>query len=72
MGVIKREPQSMYDAREVTLPVTQAFELWVEQQKVAPWLAAAAKALRGWGEGQQITESDFTNAVRKAADVRLG
>jgi hypothetical protein len=62
---------------------TDTIEAWAERKKLLPdflpgaaaerrmnpdyWKFAAAKALRRWGDGQRVTESEFDAAVAEAA-----
>jgi hypothetical protein len=53
-------------------PPRRAFETWVDEKKPAAWLAAAARAMRGWAIGREVTETEFDTALADAGSVRIG
>jgi hypothetical protein len=52
-------------------PARRPFEEWVAEKKPAAWLAAAARAMQGWAIGQEITEAQFTDALRDAGAIEM-
>jgi hypothetical protein len=48
------------------------FETWVEAKKPPAWLAAAARAMRGWPIGREVTEQEFDDALEAAGQVAIG
>lgn len=50
----------------------KTYEQWTEAKSPPRWLAAAARALRGWAVGKEVTEAEFDSAVQAAAGVKLG
>lgn len=48
------------------------FEAWVEEKRPAAWLAAAARAMRGWPIGREVTEAEFDAAITAAGTIPLG
>jgi hypothetical protein len=53
-------------------PERRPFEAWAAEKKPAPWQAAAARAMRGWAIGREITESEFDDAITAAGSITLG
>jgi hypothetical protein len=47
------------------------FEAWVAEKKPAPWQSNAARAMRGWAIGREVTEAEFDDAVKAAGAVVL-
>lgn len=47
-------------------------EGWAQEKGTAAWLFAAAKALRAWAVGQEVSEQDFDEAVADAGSVAIG
>jgi uncharacterized membrane protein AbrB (regulator of aidB expression) len=50
----------------------QPFEKWAEAKKPAAWLVAAARAMRGWAIGREVTEAEFDDAIHAAGTITLG
>lgn len=48
------------------------FEQWASEKKTPAWLAAAARAMRGWAIGREVTEEDFDAALTDAGAVAVG
>jgi hypothetical protein len=48
------------------------FEIWAAEKKPAPWQANAARAMRGWAIGREITEAEFDDAIQAAGQVAIG
>jgi hypothetical protein len=53
-------------------PERRTFEAWAAEKKTAAWQAAAARAMRAWAIGREVTEAEFDEAVRAAGEIRLG
>lgn len=53
-------------------PERRPYEQWVAAKKPAAWLAAAARAGRGWAIGREVTEQEFDAAIHDAGAVALG
>lgn len=53
-------------------PQRLAWELWAEQKKVPHWKADAARHGRAWPLGQEVTESEFDQAIYDAFNSRIG
>ena len=51
-------------------PIT--VEAWAATKNTPAWLFAAAKALHGWPIGKELDESDYTEAIDAAANVKIG
>ncbi len=47
------------------------FEEWVKEKQPAAWLAAAARTMRGWAIGREVTEQEFNEAIRAASAVEM-
>jgi hypothetical protein len=50
----------------------QPFETWADAKKPAVWLIAAARAMRGWAIGREVTEAEFDDAIQAAGSIALG
>lgn len=48
------------------------FEAWAHAKSTAPWLVAAARALRGWPAGREVSELQFDEACAEASEGQLG
>jgi hypothetical protein len=53
-------------------PERRAFEAWVEAKRPEAWRSAAARAMRGWAIGREVTEAEFDEALEAAGAVRIG
>jgi len=48
-------------------------EAWIEEKKIDPMIAAAARAFHGWPIGLELEEDAFTKAIDAGAKAtRLG
>ncbi len=56
----------------VPTPERRPFEAWVEAKRPELWRAAAARAMRGWAIGREVTEVEFDESLKAAGEVRLG
>lgn len=50
----------------------RTFEAFAEEKKPAAWKAAAARAMRGWPIGFEVTEAEFEKALEDAGEIVLG
>lgn len=57
----------------------KAFEKWADERWPDPierkknaWVLAAVKAHTRWGEGREVTQSDFDAAVEQVMGLSLG
>lgn len=50
----------------------KTFETWAAEKRPAAWLTAAARAMRGWAIGREVTEAEFDDAIHAAGSVTLG
>jgi hypothetical protein len=57
---------------EMPIPPRQPFETWVATKKPEPWRAAAARAMRGWAIGREVTEAEFDEALKAAGEIVCG
>jgi hypothetical protein len=48
------------------------FETWATEKQPAPWQAAAARTMRGWVIGREVTEAEFDDAIKAAGSIVLG
>ncbi len=48
-----------------------AIERHAESLKTPEWLFRAAKAMRRWAQGAEVTEADFKQAVVAAGSIRI-
>lgn len=48
------------------------FEAWAADKKPAAWQAAAARAMRGWAIGREVTEQEFDDSIQAAGKITLG
>lgn len=46
-------------------------EVWAAEKKPEDFLLAAARALKGWAIGKEVSEEDFDAALVAAGDVQL-
>lgn len=49
---------------------SKAIEAWAKELETPDWLFAAAKSIRKWGEGKELSKSDFEAAVDQAANLK--
>lgn len=49
-------------------PLRRAFEAWAADRKTDAWKVNAAKHLRGWPIGAEVTEDEFNQAVYDACN----
>lgn len=52
-------------------PTRKPIEEWAREKGTAAWLFAGAKAGEGWAVGAELTESEYTAAIAKAASITL-
>jgi hypothetical protein len=53
-------------------PETKTIERWCAELGTPDWLFAAARALRQWPIGKEISQADYLAAVEAAGNVKLG
>lgn len=53
-------------------PLRRAVEEWAQLKKTPDWAFAAAKASARWGQGRELSETEFDEAVHAACNVTLG
>jgi hypothetical protein len=51
---------------------TKAVEDWARDFQTEAWLLAGARALNRWGEGRQLTEAEYRQALEAFGGMRLG
>jgi hypothetical protein len=64
--------QKNRDESVVAAPARRPFEAWVLAKKPEAWRAAAARAMRGWAIGFEVTETQFDEAMTAAGEIRIG
>lgn len=50
----------------------RAIEAWAEEKRAEAWRLAAARAMRGWAIGRELTEQEFDAAMKAAGEIRIG
>ena len=64
------EQESAFPAEAA--PARQPFEAWVAAKQPEAWRAAAARAMRAWAIGREVTEAEFDQALADAGAVQIG
>jgi hypothetical protein len=49
----------------------RAIEDWAKELETPPWLLAAMKAARKWGEGKKVEKSTYEKAVADIGGLKL-
>jgi hypothetical protein len=59
-------------APEAPAPERKPVEQWAAEKGTVAWKFAAAQAGERWPIGAELTEAEYTDAIERAANVRLG
>ena len=58
-------------ATDTSIPHHKPIEIWVIGKQTPGWLFAAARVLRRWPAGKELSEEEFEAGIKAARDLVL-